>query len=359
MKKALIDFDWILTIISFLILTFGLSGLASIDSSFLPQQLISFSLGLILFIFFSLIDYRVFLKLSWLLYFGCLIFLGTPLLFGTITRGAFRWIQIGKFTLQPSELTKPFLILFLAGFFSRFQKLDFKKISQVAFLILLPVGLVLFQPDLGSSLVLVFSFLGIILATGLAWRWLLAGGLSLLAILPLGWRLLQGYQKQRILSFLNPEQDPLGSSYNLIQAKVAVGSGRLWGRGWGQGTQSQLHFLPERHTDFIFASLAEEFGFLGSAILFILLVFLLWRILFTSRRSKNYFGFLTSLGIFTLLFSQIFINIAINLGLLPVTGLPLPLISYGGSSLLATMISLGIINNISRQTKHHPNIEIK
>jgi len=356
MKRLFANFDWGLLISALVILVFGLVIMASIAADFLPQQLISAFLGLLFFFVFASLDYRIFLKISLLLFIGCLVFLLVPLFFGTITRGVLRWIQIGNFTLQPTELVKPSLIIFFAAFFSSKQQLNFKEISRGIFCLLLPVFLIFFQPDLGSSLVVIFFWLAIILAAGLSWRWLLAGGLLLLFFLPFSWHFLQDYQQQRISSFLNPAQDPLGASYNLIQAKVAVGSGQFWGRGLGRGTQSHLQFLPEHHTDFIFASFAEELGFVGSAILILLFAFLLWRILVIAQKTKDNFGFLISIGIFSFLFTQIFINIGINLGLLPVTGIPLPLVSYGGSSLIATMISLGIMENIASQAKVKYNI---
>ena len=224
---------------------------------------------------------------------------------------------------------------------------------------LLPALLIFFQPDLGSSLVLLFSWLGILIGAGFDWRLAVLGGATLLSSPFLFWRFLQDYQQQRILSFLNPTSDPLGAGYNLIQATVAVGSGQFLGRGLGRGTQSHLRFLPERHTDFIFASLAEELGFLGSAVLIFALVVLLWRILVIAQKSRDQFGFLISLGIFSLIFTQTFINIGINLGILPITGITLPLVSYGGSSLLAISICLGIIQNINQHAKKTPIIEIR
>jgi len=359
MNKFFANFDWAVLIVALTILGLGLVTIASIAPENFHQQLLSAFLGVTLFFAFSQLDYQIFLKTGPLFFAGCLFFLVTPLVFGTITRGSLRWIQIGQMTLQPSELVKPFLILIFAGFFNWQKKFSPRRLVLGAVYLILPVILIFFQPDLGSSLVVIGSWLGVALAAGIAWRWFLAGGLIILLCLPLGWRLLQPYQHDRIISFLHPAQDPLGTNYNLIQAKIAVGSGRFLGRGWGRGTQSHLQFLPERFTDFIFASFSEEFGFLGTTILLCLFTFLFWRLLVIAQKARDNFGFLISLGMFSLIFGQFLVNIGINLGLLPVTGITLPLVSYGGSSLLAIMICLGVLENIARQAKGQTAIEIK
>jgi len=208
--------------------------------------------------------------------------------------------------------------------------------------------LIFLQPDLGSSLVVFIFWLGIAFAAGIPKRLIAGLGLVAAALFPLSWLILKQYQKERIFSFLNPFSDPLGSGYNMIQAMVAVGSGQWLGRGLGRGTQSHLMFLPERHSDFIFASLAEELGFLGGFLLIIVYAFLLWRLLKIASQAKEKYGVLICLGVFSMIFVQVLINIGMNLGLVPVTGITLPLISSGGSSLLATVISLGIVQNIAR-----------
>ena len=358
MKKIFSNFDWPLLMATLVILIFGSAIVASVLPSFLSQHLSHVLLALIFFLIFSQIDYRVYLKVAPLLFGFSLVFLLLPLIFGRITRGTLRWIQIGSLTIQPSELVKPFLVLYFSSFFYS-GKVKTKQMLTGLLLLSLPVFLIFSQPDFGSTLVVISSWLGIFLASGVSWHLLLASSLFLFLSPPLIWRFLEDYQRQRILSFLDPFGDPLGAGYNLIQAKIAVGSGQLFGRGLGRGTQSHLQFLPERHTDFIFASLAEELGFLGSTFLILAFGILAWRILAIGQKSKDNFGFLFCFGCFSLLFSQIFINIAINLGLLPVTGIPLPLVSYGGSSLLATMIFLGIVQNIARQKGRQKAIEIR
>lgn len=347
MTKQLFRVDWIIFTTIFGLLIFDLFIIRSIALGLFLQQLTYILIGIGLFFLFSRIDWRIYPKFSWFFYFGSLIFLGITLLFGTITRGAIRWIQIGNLTIQPSELVKPFLILFFAWFFSEGEELTLKKIFLGGLLLILPAFLIFTQPDLGSSLVVILIWLGIILAAGVSWRWLASGFGFFVIVLPLIWQFLKDYQRQRIYTFINPFADPLKSGYNIIQSIIAIGSGQFFGRGLGRGTQSHLRFLPERHSDFIFASLAEELGFLGALILLSFFAILLWRILTVAQKTEDRFGMLICLGIFTMIFSQIFINIGMNLGLLPITGITLPLISSGGSSLVAVLISLGIIENMA------------
>jgi len=357
--RRFFNFDWLILI---LVLAIALIGLLAVNSTapdlFWPQ-FVWFILGLGLFFLFSQINYRTYQRASWSFYLGSVIFLLITFIFGQVTRGTVRWIQIGNFNLQPSEIVKPFLILFFASFFSDEQENNLKKILKSLLFLFLPVVLIFLQPDLGSSLVVVFIWLGMVLAKGIKAKWLLFGGGFLAVFLPLAWHFLKDYQRQRIYTFLNPERDPLGSGFNVIQSMIAVGSGKIFGRGLGRGTQSQLRFLPERHTDFIFASLAEEIGFIGGMVLLGLFFFLLWRILTLARNATDHFAYFICLGVFSLLFIQIFINIGMNLGILPITGITLPLISYGGSSLLSTMVCLGIVSSLSRFKERQEIVEIR
>jgi len=359
MTKKLPGFDWALFIVVFAISFFGIIVVGNLTAGILVQQLVNFFLGLVFFFILSLIDYRIYKKFAPFIYVACLLFLLAPLVFGTLTRGAYRWIQIGPFPLQPSEIVKPFLIIFFAYYFSSKEHFSVKELLMGCFLAIVPIFLIFIQPDLGSSVVVALSWIGVVIGSGVSLALLVAGGISFLLLAPLAWRfLLLDYQKQRVFTFLNPLNDPLGSGYNLIQATVAVGSGKLFGRGFGRGTQSHLRFLPERHTDFVFASIAEELGFIFSGLLIIGFFILLWRILIVSKKTKDIFGGLICLGVFSLIFSQVFINIAMNLGLLPITGITLPLVSYGGSSFTSTMIGLGIVENISRLKKKEEMIII-
>jgi len=352
MKQFLSGFDWLLFFAILILTILGLVLNGFLVPKLFSQQLFYVFLGLIFFSLFSRIDFRIWEKLGVFGFLGSIAFLLTPLVFGIATRGALRWIKIGPFTLQPSEMAKPFLIIFFALFFSSRKILNFRTVFFAFLLLLVPLFLIFIQPDLGSSLVIVIAWVGILFAAGISLRIILGGiGIGLFS-LPLVWKFfLKEYQKHRILSFLNPWADPLGKSYNLIQSTIAVGAGQFFGRGLGRGTQSHLRFLPERHTDFIFASLAEDLGFVGVSILILSFAILLWRILKIANQTTNSFAFLFSCGAFCLIFAQGFINIGMNLGLLPVTGVPLPLLSYGGSSFLATMIMLGIVENICYNNK--------
>ncbi|HUV42402.1 MAG TPA: rod shape-determining protein RodA [Patescibacteria group bacterium] len=359
MNKRFFEFDWALLFIILILLTIGLVTISSLDRNLFFQQFFHFLIGLLFFILFSKIDYHLYQRYKWWLFIGALVFLSSTFVFGAVTRGSIRWIRIFGLTLQPSELIKPLLVVFFASLFFELKKLSLTNLLKAGGLIMIPVLLIFLQPDLSSSLVVLTAWLGIVLATGISWKIVVSSFVFFLAGLPISWRLLKPYQQQRIFSFLNPLADPLGAGYNLIQSVVAVGSGQLLGRGLGKGTQAQLMFLPERHSDFIFATIAEEFGFLGSFFLIVLIGFLFWRLLEIARSTRDGLGFLISLGIFTLLVSQTLINIGMNLGLLPITGVTLPLVSYGGSSLVASLISLGIINNIAIQKKRNQALEIK
>jgi len=347
MRQSVFAFDWLLFLAVLIISIFSLVMNYFLVSNLFFQQIFYIILGLVVFFVFSRLDFRIWEKLGWLGVLGSIIFLLIPLIFGTVTRGAVRWIRIGSFTVQPSELVKPFLIAFFSSFFTSEEKIKFKKALTGFLLLLIPAILIFIQPDLGSSLIIVVSILGVLFAAGFPLKIFLGVGGLVLAFLPFVWKfLLKDYQKERVFGFLNPHSDPLGRGYNLIQSTVAVGAGKFFGRGLGKGTQSGLQFLPERHTDFMFASFAENFGFFGVLIFLGIFALLLWRILKITSQANNNFAFLFGCGVFCLVFAQGFINIGMNLGLLPVTGIPLPLLSYGGSSFLATMIMLGILENI-------------
>ncbi|MFC1627408.1 rod shape-determining protein RodA [Patescibacteria group bacterium] len=353
-KPALID--WHLIIPSLFILAFGLTSLLSINSATALTQLFFLAIGTFFFIFFSNFNYQDHQSLIKIYALGCLFLLILPFIFSTATRGSVRWIQIGSFTLQPSEIIKPFIILIFANFLSN-QKTP--NMLQYFLLLLLPVFLIFKQPDLGSTLVIGAIWLGILIASKIPLLKLLSLAALTILVSPLVFKLLKPYQQQRISTFLNPYQDPKGSGYQVIQSTIAVGSGRFLGKGLGQGTQSQLQFLPERETDFIFASISEELGFLGAAALIITYFFLLKRILKISQSTPDKFSYLTAIGIFSMIFFQAFINIAMNLGLMPVTGITLPLVSAGGSSLIATLISLGIVHNIYQHSSERKSLVIK
>lgn len=359
MRPFFKNFDWLVVLAITTLLLLGLTMVGSVAAGLWPQQATHALFGVLFFFLVSRLDYRIFQKLAGWLFLTTLLALLSTFLFGQLTRGSIRWIQIGGFTFQPSEMVKPLLILIFASFISSQAAFSLRLFFLNLFLIFVPVLLIFRQPDLGSSLVVIFVWGTIIFASGLAWRWLLGGLAVAAASLPVVWQFLKGYQKERIYTFLRPFSDPLGAGYNMIQSIVAVGSGQLIGRGLGRGTQSHLRFLPERHTDFIFASLAEELGLVGAGLLILAYGLLLWRILKVSQNSADNFGFLICIGVFSLISFQFFINISMNLGLVPITGITLPLVSYGGSSLMATMISLGLVESVARKAKPKEGLEIR
>jgi rod shape determining protein RodA len=334
------------------LLTLSLLTLFSIAPSYFRSQLIFIIISLPLFVIASYINYQTYKKFSFLLYILAVLLLLLTLILGTVTRGSTRWLEFGSLRFQTSEFAKPLLILFFSSFLTNKSFTKIKNLVLYLLLVAVPVFLVINQPDLGSAVVLSTISLSFLIAKGIPGKWLIAIVLVMFMGIPIFWNLLQDYQKSRITAFLNPQQDPLGAGYHLIQSMTAVGSGRVFGKGLGKGTQSQLRFLPERHTDFIFASLAEELGFVGAVFLLICYFILLFKLLKTAHNSKNNYASLLSVGFFILFLVQILINTGMNLGLLPITGVTLPLVSSGGSSLLSMIFSLGITANISSEVKN-------
>lgn len=343
--------DWLLFLLILVIVIFSSAILISIGSFNLWQQLVYLFLAFFGFFVVSNLDYRIFRNFDLIFYFLSLILLLITFLFGRTARGATRWLDLGIISFQTSELVKPMIILAVANIGLR---LNLRKFKDTLFYLLLTVPIVFFvfkQPDLGNTFIYLVIFLSIFFVSQGNWLFLLIGFLILAFSSPLIWQFLKDYQRERVISFLSPGSDPLGIGYNLIQAVVTIGSGRFLGRGLGIGTQSTLQFLPERATDFIFASLAEEIGFVGCLILLISLFLLLLRILMIAFNSEDNFGKNIALAVFAMIFFQTMINIGMNLGLLPITGVTLPLVSSGGSSLVATMISLGLVGSISLREK--------
>jgi len=337
---------------------FSLIILRSVDPVALEQQLIFLLMGVIFFIIFSQFNYHIFTHLSWWLYVLVVIFLSLTFFLGTTTRGSIRWIQIGQFGLQPSEFAKPLLILFASSLLTKTNIRRLPNLLMSLGLFTIPIFLIFKQPDLGSSLVVVAIVISLLIASKIKFTHSLLLTLPLLASFPFLWNFLKTYQQQRIITFLNPFVDPLGSGYNALQSMIAVGSGKLFGKGLGHGTQSQLRFLPERQTDFIFASLAEELGFVGSFIVIITYIWLLWSIISAAQKAKSQQGSLIIIGVFTMFLFQFTVNIGMNLGLFPITGITLPFISAGGSSLIASFISLGLVQNVC-SSLYHPKPELE
>lgn len=313
------------------------------------NQLARFGVGFMIMIFFALVDIRLLMRCAYAFYFFTLILLVVVEITGHIGMGAQRWINFGFFKLQPSELMKIALVLVLARYFhtSSLQSIESNKgIITPLMLALVPAGLVIVQPDLGTGMMLLFTTTAIFFAVGVQlWKFgILAAGAVIL--MPIAWQFLHDYQKDRVLTFLNPERDPLGAGYHIIQSKIALGSGGVFGKGFLKGTQSHLNFLPEKHTDFIFTMLSEELGMIG-AVLVILLNFCIIAYGYSfAFKSTSYFGKLVAIGLTTNYFMYVFINTAMVLGLIPVVGIPLPLISYGGTVMLSIMASFGILLSV-------------
>ncbi len=342
------QFDWVIPVCMLILAGFGAAIIGSVAPEYLGSQLVFYVGGLVAFFLFSRIDYRIYASLSWPIYILSLVLLAITYVIGIESHGALRWIPLGPFHLQFSEILKPFLIVAFASILTNKPKENsFLNFILRCSWIILPVFLVLKQPDLGSAVVFLVAFAAMIFASGAQLSYLLSTIIPTVLSIPVFWHFLADYQKNRVFSFLNPNSDPLGASYNAIQAVIGVGSGLLFGRGLGRGTQSHLLFLPEHHTDFVFASLAEELGFVGAAIVLAVFFVLIWRIMTIVSKVADPFAKTAVLGMACLLLAQLVINIGMNIGLFPVTGITLPLVSYGGSSVLSVMITMGIIENIS------------
>ena len=344
---------------SLLLVLLGLLVLFSVAPDELIRQIGFTLLGLVLFFLLSRTDYRLWQPLYPWLYGLSLGLLLLTWFFGHTSRGATRWLALGSWQIQTAEIIKPLLILALAGWLTRVSAWKLPPIFSLLIGLLVPLILVFKQPDLGSSLIILSAGLGQLFAAGFPVFLMLITSIGLGISAPLLWHLLRDYQRLRLLTFLNPQADPLKSGYNAIQAMIAVGSGQLWGRGLGHGTQSHLKFLPERHTDFIFAALTEELGFAGALLVLILFLILLTKILLIARSAPDRFGYLVCIGVFASLFTQVFINLGMNLGLMPVTGITLPFLSSGGSSLLATFISLGLVASVAARARPPQVLQIR
>lgn len=349
-------FDWILISLTIILVIFGLVAIYSIavnaenpDFFILIKQLSALLVGFIFLITLGFLDYRVLRSYANLLYWLGVILLIGVLFFGSTIRGTQGWYYIGGQAFQPVELVKILLVIFLSKYlaFKSSSLFSFRTLVISALFIFLPFVLVVLQPDLGSALTFLALWLGMIWLTKVKKTHLLLIISFLLLIAILGWFFfLVDYQKERIITFFQPERDPLGQGYNITQSIIAIGSGQFWGRGLSLGPQSRLNFLPAKETDFIFSVIAESLGFVGSFFMIALFGFLFWRIIKIMRIAQDDFGAYLAWGILLLIAIQVFINIGMNLGLAPVAGLPLPFISAGGSSLLVNLLAIGILESI-------------
>lgn len=350
-------YDWTIVLVVILLTSIGLAGIYSVDLSkgdtltFFPIQIIACILGTVILLLSASVHSVFYQSLSRISYVGVFLLLIGVLFFGVTVRGTTGWFRIAGFSLQPAELAKVSLILFLSWLFYRHGRRYYKWQFVLGSMIVvgLYVGLILLQPDLGSAFILLSIWFGLLLFTNTKKRYiaaLLGAGVGAFLI---GWFFLFApYQKARLVTFLDPSADPLGSGYNVSQSIIAIGAGNLFGRGLGFGSQSQLHFLPEAQTDFIFAVIAEELGFIAVLAIFILYSVLIWRIVALTKTCRDDFTVYVLLGIAIMFFTQVIVNIGAATGVLPVTGVTLPFLSYGGSSLVINLFLIGIVESIAR-----------
>ncbi len=321
---------------------------------FVIRQTLFFVVGFAMAVYSLKYDYHILYKWAPYLYgLNCLMLLAVRFL-GTSALGAQRWFQIGPITIQPSEFSKVLMIICLARFFSDHKEgfYTWKSLIPVIALMILPMGLVFIQPDLGTSLIFAAICFGMLYLSDLSIKIIWQACVAFAVFCPFAWQfLLHEYQKTRIKVLFSPEIDPFGSGYHVIQSKISIGSGGFIGKGLFEGTQNQLNFLPENHTDFIFSVIGEEMGFVGAVFLLFLYFILLYRSLVISRVSGDTFGSLISCGIFSMWLFQVFINIGMTIGIMPVTGIPLPFISYGGSALVVNLLCCGLLMNIHLRKK--------
>ena len=357
-RRLLFHFDWVLLLLVLSICAIALLNMYSAGTSLVNsrgepiyvKQFFWFLIGLAMMMICFGLDYRLINEYGYVIYSISVFFLLILFFYGEITRGTQRWFVIGGFSFQPSEMAKLTIILALTKFFSRNEVEGDYNLRQlwIPFLmVLVPFMLILKQPDLGTAMVLIIVFVSMVVFVGIQWRSVAVVITSGVLLMPICWTFLKDYQKERILTFLDPELDPLGSGYHIIQSIIAIGSGGFLGKGFLKGTQSQLRFLPEHQTDFIFSVFAEEWGFLGALILIILfLALVLWG-LRTARQSRDLVGTLIAFGISILIFWEVLINIGMVIGIIPVVGIPLPFFSYGGSSMVVLMMGIGLLMNVS------------
>lgn len=355
------NFDWwlfggalLLSLIGILVIfSTNFKATSVAPSTDVRNQIIFLGLALAVFFAVAWVDYRVWAKLTRPLYVIMIGLLLTVTVLGKTALGATRWINFGFFQFQPSEIAKIVLVVVFAKFFSdHYDKLeDPRQVALSLVYLLVPLSLVLLQPDLGTGLVLVVIWLAMAATSSLPKKYLVVLLAVGLVLLPVGSHFLKPYQRARLDTFLQPTANPLGSGYNVVQSTIAVGSGQFLGRGLAAGTQSQLNFLPSQHTDFIFAVLAEKLGFLGGIILLLLFAALLGRALIVTYQAQDRFGFFVGVGIIAMLIFHIVINVGMNMGIMPVTGIPLPFVSYGGTSLLTSLLAVGLLESISIRRK--------
>jgi rod shape determining protein RodA len=348
------ELNWAMVIITVIIASIGFAMLYSVaGGTFEPwasRQMIRFAAALAVMIAIAMTDVRVWSALAYPIYVAAFLLLLAVDFVGVTGMGGQRWLDLGFMRLQPSELMKVALVLALAKYFHSLSMRQTRRVTRLVMpllLIGLPAVLVVRQPDLGTTMMLIMGGIAVLFLAGARIWIFIVGFFGSIAAIPIAWRFLKEYQKDRVLTFLNPESDPLGAGYQIMQSKIALGSGGVFGKGFLQGTQSHLNFLPEMKTDFIFTVLAEEFGLVGGLFLLFLYIALLTYGALVSFGSRSVFGRLLAMGLVTTIFLYVFINIAMVMGLVPVVGVPLPLVSYGGSAMLTIMVAYGLILSVA------------
>lgn len=361
LTEKLVEFNWAFLLLLALIASIGFAMLYSVaEGSFTPwafRQAARFGVGVCIMISVAMVDLRLWMRLAYPLYGVALAMLVAVEVIGFVGMGAQRWLDLGFISIQPSEVMKVTLILALARYF---HGLTLEEVSRLRNLLVplalvgVPVGLVVLQPDLGTAILLIATGGVLFFSAGLRWRYFIFAGAAVLAAIPVIWSRLHDYQRNRVFTFLDPERDPLGTGYHILQSKIALGSGGIFGKGFMEGTQSQLNFLPEKHTDFIFTMLGEELGLVGGIVLLTLYFIVLMFSLNVALQCRNQFGRLVAIGVSMTFFFYVFINTAMVMGLLPVVGVPLPLVSYGGTAMLSLMFAFGLLMSVYI----HRNLEI-
>ncbi|NLT74386.1 MAG: rod shape-determining protein RodA [Chloroflexi bacterium] len=362
-------FDWILFLLMFALVAIGLlminsayqapAGDGALDwtENLVLRQVLFFGIGLVSYLVLAAVDYRVLIVHARWVFAAALAMLVITLIIASPIFGTSAWLEVGVFGIQPSELSKVLVIVVLARILGESQRrleTPLPLVQAIAALAV-PGVLVYQQSDLGMVMLLAIAWVGMVFVAGVRWRHLVGLGALAASAVPVVWFRLEDYMRGRVMEFVNPNQDPLGSSYNINQALISIGSGGWWGKGYMQGSQSQLRFLRVRHTDFIFSVLCEEFGFVGALVLILLFALLFLRMIRIAERAPDGPGRLIVYGVTILLVSQTLINIGVNVNLLPVTGLALPMVSYGGSSLVTSMIALGLVQSVAMRISQDDN----
>lgn len=357
-RRLFAHIEWPLLVLALLVVGVGLTTILSAThhserllSPYVIRQATFAGAGLLLMLFAMSIDYRSLNRYAYGVYAAVVVALLAVPIIGVSGGGAKRWLSIGPFGLQPSEFMKVALVIALAHQLHRWageRHLPFRRLLMPTVLIAIPAGLILKQPDLGTAIALAMGAFTVLMVAGLPARLLIISALVVGPLMPYAWHHLKPYQQRRLTSFVDPQSDPLGSGYHVLQSQIAIGSGQFYGKGYLRGTQNKLNFLPEQHTDFIFSVYAEEWGFIGAAALLSLYLALILRGAYIASRARDNLGALLAAGLTGTIFWQVAINIAMTSGSLPVVGITLPFLSYGGSSMLASFAAVGLAANVAR-----------